>query len=120
MSGEYIEVANSTKMVTTFTNANIEEVLTIPEWDDDLISEDLNDDIAPETTEKRHFYATSIISSNSPKLPLYLISVLLKMYYSPHDHVQLVDPNRAYIQLDETSWTWVNHFNKNLQFGKVN
>lgn len=40
------------------------------------------------------------------------------MYYSPHSNVQLVDPDRVYIQLNQTAWSWVK-FTNNLDFTKV-
>ena len=114
-----VDAASAIKIEGDPTVSNIEEINSIPEWDVNDFEVEDSDDRAPDSTIKRHFYGSSIIPCTSSSLPLFLISVLKKMYHSPHTKVQLVDPNRSYIQLNEKSWSWV-YFNKDLQLSKVN
>lgn len=109
--------AEATEIKLNNNSVDIQEIDSIPDWDDDF--ESIESDEQMSNTPKRKINGTRIIQSNDQKLPLYLRSVLLKMFHSPHSKVHLVDNNRLYIQLNDKNWSWVS-FNKDLQFNKVN
>jgi hypothetical protein len=87
------------------------------EWEDDYVDNKLEED--PKDADlDRVFYGTKVYQSTNIELPKMLVSVLLKMYHSPHSDVQLVDANRPYIQLKKSMWIWTK-FAKDLVFKRV-
>ena len=98
------------------TQAYVEDITTIPECIN-FESESTEELISP-SQEKRQLCGTPIIRYDDKNLSHMLVSVLLKMYNSPRETIPLVDPNRSYIQLNETSWYWV-HFTNKLNLSQV-
>jgi hypothetical protein len=102
------DTAANSKDLLAVTGVNIKNANannSIPDWQDDYI--DTDPEIDPEDAGlDRTFYGTKVFQCTNTELPNYLVSVLLKMYHSPHSKVQLVDPSRPYIQLKEGMWTW--------------
>jgi hypothetical protein len=94
----------------------VEDITTIPERFD--FESESTDELITPSQEKRRLCGTPIIRYDDKILPHMLISVLLKMYHSPREEIPLVDPNRSYIQLNETNWYWV-HYNKALNLSQV-
>ena len=96
----------------------MEDLQEIPDWKDDHVDAENETDVE-DVDDDREFYGTAILPSGSSEVPKYLVSVLLKMYSSPHFQVKLVDQNRSYIKLNDKNWTWVK-FDKELKLHKVN
>ena len=111
------KAASATKVKPSHNPTSFEDIDSIPEWLED-IEDDTTQDLIPPSTEKRILHGTNVIKYNSQTLAYTLASVILKMYSSPHITVPLVDSNRSYILLNETSWYWV-HFNRGLNYLKV-
>eukprot|EP01133_Synstelium_polycarpum_P018885 gene18885-22592_t len=62
-------------------------------------------DVQPK--ESRVIHGSNIIEHSETDIHLTLCSVLLKMYYSPHKQlVPMVDKNKMYIVLSDTTWFW--------------
>lgn len=55
---------------------------------------------------QRKIYCTPAIEFNSDQLIPLLTHLILKMYYSPRNPVNLVDANRCYIELSPKGWSW--------------
>ena len=62
---------------------------------------------SPVKSEKRTFFSANVINRNDQSLIKTLTSLILKMYYSPVTPVELFHRQRSYIQLSESSWSWV-------------
>jgi len=97
---------------------DVEPLVTIPDFEGEAI--DLSKSFA-ESPAKRLIYGSDVYSFNSPQLIPTLISVILKMFHSPHDPVPLVDLKRSYISVTETSWFWIGSLPKEftLKFSKM-
>ncbi len=54
----------------------------------------------------RELYGSKIYKWNDSGLVSVLGSILLKMCSSPHDKVELIDPNRPYIIMSKDQWRW--------------
>jgi hypothetical protein len=113
--------AKSPNVESEPTATSIDELDVIPVWDDDYqpTDDDEEEEVGvSDDQDNREFIVTETMGPSNPDLPLYLVSVILKMYASPHSRVQLVDPKRPYIMLNENNWSWV-RFNKDLNVKKV-
>jgi hypothetical protein len=98
--------ATATKIDNSLTrNANIEKPNVIPTISSSQ-TDNQPDKECPPTPEKRVVYGSEIIEWNSLSLPKILVSVILKMYYSPNFTVPLINPKRSYIILNTMSWYW--------------
>lgn len=54
----------------------------------------------------REFCSSPIYPHNHKNLAKYVISVILKSYYSEVDPINLFDTNRTYIKLNQENWVW--------------
>lgn len=54
----------------------------------------------------REFCSSPIYPHNHKNLAKYIISVILKSYYSEVDPINLFDTNRTYIKLNQENWIW--------------
>jgi hypothetical protein len=58
-----------------------------------------------------------VYKETDKELPYFLASVMLKMYNTPFEKVELIDPKRPYIVLTHQSWHWakLSNINKKLR-----
>jgi hypothetical protein len=84
-------------------DATIEMPNVIPSFTGNFVGDSKD---CPRSPVKRIVYGSRILEWNNSSLPSYLVSVILKMYYSRNYNIKILDAKRSYIILNKTSWFW--------------
>lgn len=97
------DIAATTEIKTEPSQGNLEQPAVVPAFDQHVY---LADQDRPKTPVKRQVCGSEVLEWDNQELPHLLVSVLLKMYYSPKCRVKLADPMRHYIVVTPASWFW--------------
>ncbi|RUP51251.1 hypothetical protein BC936DRAFT_149239 [Jimgerdemannia flammicorona] len=86
----------------------VRQLPSIPRWDKKHLTtiRKVTQASQGQVISPRKVYSSKIISWASQELPIAIASMLHKMAKSPRHKVDLLDPNRAYVQMTENTWRW--------------